>query len=469
MENEKRTFFSVGSALYEEPNPAATQIAHSINWLIQQQHSDGTWGSADSLDRFISTTHCVMTLMSVGFAPSSKKLNRALEYLSSLDKDTNLTFFYRSGPFLNLDSYRDLVAQDVEYLWKFRDRIGVHRDYPTIYFLLKVLKFAHPELHVGFTKSEVVRKIVDSWDEDECWYGRTSLTSMALALLFDEDFEDKQKILQTSTDFLVSRFESMPDGTGRFDSNIVDDSFTVYNLCERNLLTNPSFSVLLEPVERVVDRILAEVVEDLYWVSAPPFGGSVGDKVYPTAVVVRALNAFFALTSSNFLAQISTALLDADPTPNDSRNPEQLRSFWGKYDFPLLEEDICFVLMPFSPDKLTQIYERYVKRPIENATNLECVRADEHNKPTVIMSDVWSDLLRAKIVVTDLTNKNTNVYYELGMAHALNKKVILLAQSLDDLTFDLRGIRTIIYDDSPNGLDTLSERILKYVAEILDK
>jgi hypothetical protein len=61
--------------------------------------------------------------------------------------------------------------------------------------------------------------------------------------------------------------------------------------------------------------------------------------------------------------------------------------------------------------------------------------------------------------VADLTSKNPNVFYELGMAHAMGKEVVLLAQSLDDVPFDLRPVRTIIYDNDLAGYDELADRL----------
>jgi len=47
------------------------------------------------------------------------------------------------------------------------------------------------------------------------------------------------------------------------------------------------------------------------------------------------------------------------------------------------------------------------------------------------------------VLLADLTGKNPNVFYELGLAHALAKPVILIAETLDDIPFDLRALRVI--------------------------
>jgi hypothetical protein len=142
-----------------------------------------------------------------------------------------------------------------------------------------------------------------------------------------------------------------------------------------------------------------------------------------------------------------------------------IEPFWGKIsDQP--ETDTCFTLMPFDPLKLTDIYKRYIKQPIELNTRLKCVRADDIYRSTQIMQDVWAKINEAKLIIADLTYKNPNVFYELGMAHTLGKKVILIAQSIDWIPFDLRGVRTIIYEDSPTGFDELSAQLLKFIKEL---
>jgi hypothetical protein len=50
------------------------------------------------------------------------------------------------------------------------------------------------------------------------------------------------------------------------------------------------------------------------------------------------------------------------------------------------------------------------------------------------------------VLVADLTGRNPNVFYELGLAHAMQKPVILVADNLNDVPFDLRGLRVLSYD-----------------------
>jgi hypothetical protein len=102
----------------------------------------------------------------------------------------------------------------------------------------------------------------------------------------------------------------------------------------------------------------------------------------------------------------------------------------------------CFVIMPFSTS-LAFVYE--VIKEVVTREGIECLRADESAVAQPIVEEVKDQIMNADLVIADITGRNPNVYYEAGFAHALGKKVILIAQSEADLAFDLRGIRTVLY------------------------
>jgi nucleoside 2-deoxyribosyltransferase len=64
------------------------------------------------------------------------------------------------------------------------------------------------------------------------------------------------------------------------------------------------------------------------------------------------------------------------------------------------------------------------------------------------MDQVWRGIRQAKVLVAELTSKNPNVFYELGLAHALEKPVVLVSSNQEDVPFDLRHIRAILYDQA---------------------
>lgn len=75
------------------------------------------------------------------------------------------------------------------------------------------------------------------------------------------------------------------------------------------------------------------------------------------------------------------------------------------------------------------------------------------------MDDVLSLIWRARAVVSDLTGKNANVFYETGIAHTIGRDVILTSQAMDDVPFDLRSIRTLKYLSNREGLEQLKTQV----------
>ena len=107
--------------------------------------------------------------------------------------------------------------------------------------------------------------------------------------------------------------------------------------------------------------------------------------------------------------------------------------------------DSCFVMQPFA-SPLGDYYEKIYRPAIEKA-GLRAVRADAEIFATgKIMDQVWNGINTAKVLVAELTSRNPNVFYELGLAHAMKKPVVLVSAKEDDVPFDLQHIRVIYYD-----------------------
>ncbi|QDV61079.1 TIR domain-containing protein [Crateriforma conspicua] len=123
--------------------------------------------------------------------------------------------------------------------------------------------------------------------------------------------------------------------------------------------------------------------------------------------------------------------------------------------------DSCFVMMPFA-SPIGDYYSTVYKPAIEKA-KLVPVRADnEIFGAGKIMDQVWSGINAAKVLVAELTTKNPNVFYELGIAHALQKPVVLVSSNEDDVPFDLKHIRVIYYDKND---PFWGQKLLNKVAE----
>jgi len=131
--------------------------------------------------------------------------------------------------------------------------------------------------------------------------------------------------------------------------------------------------------------------------------------------------------------------------------------------------EICFIVMPFGDPDLEVVYEDFVKPVIEERCALVCERGDDVFGSNVIMDDILHSIRKAKVVLADLTKKNANVFYEVDICHAFNKPVLLLAQSIDDVPFDLRHRRVLVYDYTPRGCKRLESSLKENMDAVLEK
>jgi guanylate kinase len=124
----------------------------------------------------------------------------------------------------------------------------------------------------------------------------------------------------------------------------------------------------------------------------------------------------------------------------------------------------CFVLMPFKPE-LTPVYDDHIVNVI-GRLGLHPSRADRIFSNRPIMADVLDSVRDARIVISDLTNANPNVFYETGICHALGKDVILITQDCE-VPFDLRHVRQIRYNYTPRGMKDFEAALEETIKAVL--
>lgn len=118
-----------------------------------------------------------------------------------------------------------------------------------------------------------------------------------------------------------------------------------------------------------------------------------------------------------------------------------------------------FVLMPFSQE-LKPIYEDHIKPTVEKV-GFSVARADNFFGTRSVIAEIWTAINYADLVIADCTGRNPNVFYEIGIAHTLGKETILISQSIDDVPFDLRHLRIIIYEFKPRGTSQLERDLVQ--------
>jgi hypothetical protein len=123
-----------------------------------------------------------------------------------------------------------------------------------------------------------------------------------------------------------------------------------------------------------------------------------------------------------------------------------------------------FVLMPFQPE-LQPIYDDHIKT-IAQKLKMTVARADDFFSTQSIVDEVWSAIVRSKVILADCTGRNPNVFYEIGIAHSVGKPVVLITQNAEDVPFDLRHRRYIPYEYTPRKIKDFENRLESTLLEV---
>ena len=130
-----------------------------------------------------------------------------------------------------------------------------------------------------------------------------------------------------------------------------------------------------------------------------------------------------------------------------------------------IKTDQCFVLMPFEEEWSERIWTKHVETVLTDS-GMKAVRADDLYG-SHILSDIWKGIAESRVIIADITCRNPNVMYELGVAHAMQKDVIILAQTAKDIPFDIKQHRCLIYKDNSDGYEKLEKQLPLYLKQIL--
>lgn len=111
----------------------------------------------------------------------------------------------------------------------------------------------------------------------------------------------------------------------------------------------------------------------------------------------------------------------------------------------------CFVIMPISNQNdyedghFTLVYEDIIKPAIQ-ANNMKPIRADETKNTNLIQLDILRRIIETPIAICDMSSKNPNVFYELGMRQAFDMPTVLIKDDETTAPFDISGFRYITYN-----------------------
>ncbi|HEY0544370.1 MAG TPA: hypothetical protein VGC91_03155 [Pyrinomonadaceae bacterium] len=131
----------------------------------------------------------------------------------------------------------------------------------------------------------------------------------------------------------------------------------------------------------------------------------------------------------------------------------------------------CFVIMPFGekPNIDGQIVDfdvvyQYIIRPVTQRVGLEVVRSDEIQSPGLIHADMIEHIMSDDVAIVDITSLNPNVFYELGVRHALRKSLtIMIRKKGTKNPFNIQGMRTIEYDTDIESATKAQNEIEQFI------
>lgn len=113
----------------------------------------------------------------------------------------------------------------------------------------------------------------------------------------------------------------------------------------------------------------------------------------------------------------------------------------------------CFVIMPISDNDLyaeghfTRVYEHIIK-PACIRARFSPVRADDIQNTNHIAIDIIKRIIISEMAICDLSSRNPNVLYELGIRQSFNLPVTLIKDKITERVFDIQGFRDIEYDNN---------------------
>ena len=109
-----------------------------------------------------------------------------------------------------------------------------------------------------------------------------------------------------------------------------------------------------------------------------------------------------------------------------------------------VDDDLIFVLTPFN-EKYASQYS--VIRGLVTSLGFKCNKGDDSNLSSNILAHITEQIAKSRLVIANISGRNPNVFYELGLAHALGKPVIIVSESLSDIPFDINSSRILAFDD----------------------
>jgi hypothetical protein len=137
-----------------------------------------------------------------------------------------------------------------------------------------------------------------------------------------------------------------------------------------------------------------------------------------------------------------------------------------------VNQKYVFVIMPFK-EPFESLYSNII-HPVVTSAGYECEIADQPTNNAII-HDIVVSIIKSRIIIADISENNPNVMYELGIAHALQKEVIIIYDATTvgkEILSDIRYIRARMYHNTaPGGIKLKQDltQTLEYVGGKIEK
>jgi hypothetical protein len=149
-------------------------------------------------------------------------------------------------------------------------------------------------------------------------------------------------------------------------------------------------------------------------------------------------------------------------TPENNHLNRFLISAGLKQEDFVIDKKMVFVLTPYN-DVFYNIY--LLIKDVCHSVGLKCSRGDEEYFVGDIFTQILKQILKASIIIANIEGRNPNVFYELGLAHALDKNTILITRSINELPIDIKSKRIILYKDDKELKDLLKGEFIKIFSD----
>jgi tetratricopeptide (TPR) repeat protein len=187
---------------------------------------------------------------------------------------------------------------------------------------------------------------------------------------------------------------------------------------------------------------------------------------------VRLANGIWQLNSATYIYRLMAESSDAETRARAVEVVELIDTLKSEY-FAEPDKKRCFVIMPFGKKldeadvevNFDEVYEKFIKPTVEGE-GLKCIRCDEVDEAGNIHKTMFQLIWHADVAIADVSIPNPNVFYELGIRHALRNGVTVIIRNKNaTLPFNIVNMNAVEYDFAGGkGDDEAQTRIRKAIS-----